>query len=203
MNSGISWACRGCEAIGIDPGSAAAHLGDTDLEGEHTIDFLDVDGEVINSLSRAEYLTAGSMPEPGPEPAPEPEPEPEPAPDLTLRDLAHLEYIRAVMDELGPEAEIVPCPACSGQGFREMPLPAAPGAEWCPDCEGWGRVSLPSFVAGQLEEMCKRCGGNGWTRTGTVAQLPGPPQPGDAPVLPNPPAGFYWTVDGQLERLPA
>lgn len=198
-----SWACRGCDAVGIDAGSAQAHLQDEALEGEHVVDFLDVDGEVVARVGKdgplEQPVAFGELPagvEGGPVEADE-------QPELGPVDVAHLAYIQAVIDELGEDATIVPCPACTGRGFRTDSLRQSPKHERCSTCDGFGRVLTGGSTPNQVEVECPDCQGRGWNHVTTVTPLPGA---GSSPAAPAPrpaaPPGFAWTADGsELVRL--
>jgi len=117
------------------------------------------------------------------------EPEPEAAepdePDPTSQALAeaHRAYLEAVMAALGPEAELMPCPACSGMGFNSVELPPDEYHARCPDCDGWGNVLSGSRVESQRVLPCQGCNGSGHVpRLREVATVPA--APGQVPVLP-------------------
>jgi hypothetical protein len=109
------------------------------------------------------------------------EPEPEPAGDVaeqaddTDRAIvaAQALYITTVVDTLGPDAEVIPCPTCHGFAFLSAVLPMSETHEQCPACHGRGHVRTGSLVESQRELSCERCQGNGWTRKAAPIQLPG------------------------------
>jgi len=220
-----SWQCRDCDATGITSGEAAAHLADDSLESEHTIDFLDADGEVVSSASTVDVVTQADA---DAAEAVELEQAPE-GPDigaqvaaitegarnlvaealeaerlpLELTDVMHLAYVEQVMAELGPDATVIPCPGCAGRGFRTDPLRVLPGYRRCDDCGGYGRGLTSSSREGETEKECAGCNGTGWRKDAPVVNLPEqPPTPGERPPLPTPPPGYAWANGGdELVRL--
>lgn len=75
---------------------------------------------------------------------------------------AQRDYIGTVMEVMGAEAEIIPCPTCHGFAFLPAEVPPSPIHETCPDCQGRGHVRTGSLVESQRELSCPTCNGNGW-----------------------------------------
>lgn len=116
-------------------------------------------GEKIREMVEAEAAAAEAEPEPE-EP---PEDETERAPDKVDPLTAALgRYIGEVMQILGPETPIHPCPYCQGKGFDAMILEHDPHSEVCPECKGYGQVATGSFVQGNEVRACTNCKGWGY-----------------------------------------
>jgi hypothetical protein len=201
MSEIVGWACKDCEATGETAGEAAAHLKDGDLDGDHTVVFLDADGLETGEVSATDLEAPG---DPETEPAPtEPEPDTEPAESLELGpvDAAQLAYIQAVINERGPDLPIFPCRVCEGRGWRTNHLLRPDDIGPCERCGGQGIIDTGSAVPGEIENMCTTCGGKGWRTLATVAQLPaaGPAVP-SPPGLPQAPPGYAW-ADGGVELV--
>lgn len=136
---------------------------------------------------------AAEQPEPDEPPVPAPEPD-EPDPTSKAIAEAHHAYISAIAAALGPEAEIAPCPTCSGMGFNPVRLEHDQHRERCPECGGWGQVETGSLVESQRVLACQGCNGQGWRQVlvhvggqPTTTAMPVPIAPPYTPPPPAPP----------------
>jgi hypothetical protein len=85
-------------------------------------------------------------------------------------------YIGEVMQILGPEVPIQPCPYCMGKGFDAMVLENDPHSDICPECRGYGKVATGSFVQGNEVRGCSHCNGAGYKTHSPTMVAPAEPQ---------------------------